>query len=106
MKKSIVTKRDCFLDNTGGNWKNSIYITCRVCKYKNRGTCGDFLVSFDADGIPSLMTADKVRQIFNTEIDKKECLLEMSNLKFITLYDKLISKYSMGKNLCPLLQLI
>mgnify|MGYP003316593878 CR=1 FL=1 len=39
-----------FISNINSNWRNSIYITCSICKHKKESCCDDILASFDADG--------------------------------------------------------
>ena len=105
MEKGNITNKERFLIDTNGNWRNSIYLTCRVCKYIKNSNCGDILVSFDTNGKANLITVANARKIFGTEIDKSECLAEMSNAKFMCLFDKLIQTHTTGDKECPLLQL-
>ena len=44
-----------FLNLTGGNWRNSIYIECKVCKYARTEGCGDYLCVPDENGTPVLL---------------------------------------------------
>ena len=53
-----------FISNINGNWRNSIYTSCRVCKYEKKNCCDDILVSFDADGMPTFMTVTDANYIF------------------------------------------
>lgn len=94
-----------FISNIHSNWRNSIYITCSACKSERQCCCDDVLVSFDADGKPSFMTVTDANFIFATIIDKSECLCEISNGKFICLFEGLIKKQTFPEKGCPLLQL-
>ena len=79
-----------FISNINGNWRNSIYITCSVCKHKKESCCDDILASFDADGNPTFIAVTDANFIFATIIDKSECLCEISNAKFKCLFEKFI----------------
>lgn len=94
-----------FIRNVGGNWRNSIYVTCSVCKNKKQSCCDDLLVSFDSWGIPAFITVSDANQIFKTIIDKSECILEMSNGRCTCLFEELIKRYTVPEKGCPLLQL-
>lgn len=93
-----------FISNISENWRNSIYITCSVCRYKKENCCDDLLLSFDADGNPTFIAVTDANYIFSTIIDKSECLCEISNEKFKCLFERLIVKHTDGKS-CPFLQL-
>lgn len=94
-----------FISNVNGDWRNSIYITCSVCKYSREECCDDMLASFDADGIPTLIMAKDANFIYGTIMDKSECLCEISNAKFKCLYEKYFQKRSNGAlPICPFLQ--
>lgn len=94
-----------FIRNVDGNWRNSIYITCSVCKYEKQTCCDDLLVSFDSWGVPTFISVADANNIFKTIIDKSECILEMSNGRFVCLFEKLIKRYTTAKKGCPLLQM-
>lgn len=93
-----------FISNINENWRNSIYITCSVCKYKKENCCDDILLSFDADGNPTFIAVSDANYIFSTIIDKSECLCEISNEKFRCLFERLIVKHTNDQK-CPFLQL-
>ena len=94
-----------FISNINGNWRNSIYITCSACKNEKQYCCDDVLVSFDADGKPTFIAVTDANFIFATIIDKSECLCEMSNGRFLGLFEGLIKKHTNLESGCPLLQL-
>ena len=94
-----------FISNINGNWRNSIYVTCSVCKSEKQSCCDDMLVSFDTDGIPTVIAVTDANFIFATVIDKSECLCEMSNGRFICLFEGMIKKHTSPEKGCPLLQL-
>ena len=95
-----------FVDNIQDNYRNCAYITCSVCRYKKEECCGDLLASFDSNGIPTLITANDARYLFRTVVDKSECIEEISNVRFMTLFSNFLAKHT-NLNIaeCPLLQL-
>lgn len=94
-----------FLRNINGNWRNSMYVTCTVCKFQKADCCGDMLVSFGADGAPAMIMAADANFIFGTIIDKTECLCEISNAKFQWLFENYLHQHTKAKaSLCALLQ--
>ena len=95
-----------FLNATGGNWRNSAYIECRHCKYEKSELCAeipDLLYAPAMDGTPLLLPAADAEIIFARRLDKSECLLEMSNLRFQELFKQYITHYCDDKTHCPLL---
>lgn len=107
MNKSITHYSNIvkFIENVNGNWRNSIYITCSVCRFEKQEFCDDILVSFDEDGNPTFISVKDANYIFAAIIDKSECLSEISNVKCQYHFEKLINKFTDGEKGCPLLQL-
>ena len=95
-----------FISNINGNWRNSIYITCSICKNDKQSCCDDFLVSFDSEGKATLIAVTDANFIFGTIVDKSECLCEMSNGRFMCLFESMIKKEMSEEKGCPLLQLV
>ncbi len=96
-----------FINNVNGEWRNSIYVSCSICKYAKDVCCNDLLVSFDADGTPAMISAADANYIFGTIIDKSECVCEMSNAKFKSLFEKYFDKHTVDiKEACPFLQAV
>lgn len=81
-----------FIGNINGNWRNSIYVTCSVCKAPKENGCSDMLVSFDENGIPAVITVTDANYLFGTTVDKSECLCEISNAKFYCLFENFFRK--------------
>ena len=96
-----------FINNVHGNWRNSMYVTCSVCKYKQEACCNDLLVSFDKEGKPLLITVTDANYIFGTIIDKSECLLELSNVKFRCIFENFLDQYTHEvTGDCPFLKVV
>lgn len=94
-----------FVENVGKNWRNSIYVTCSVCKNEKQHCCDDILVSFNSMGVPTCVTVTDANYIYATIIDKSECLLEMSNARFLCLFEEVIRRFTKPERGCPLLQM-
>lgn len=95
-----------FLRNINGNWRNSMYVACTVCKYQKENCCSDLLVSFGADGVPAVIMVTDANFLFGTIIDKTECLCEISNAKFRWLFENYLQRHAdSNASLCPFLQL-
>ena len=95
-----------FLNTTGGNWRNSIYVECRCCKYKKPDICAeqaDWLYVSDSEGTPLLLPVSDAKILFSRAIDKSECLLEISNLRFQALFQDYIMLRHHDSTQCPLL---
>ncbi len=75
-----------FLNLTGGNWRNSIYIECKECKYKRNENCGDFLCVPDENGELVLLPICDCNILFARYIDPSECLLWISRPMFREIY--------------------
>lgn len=96
-----------FLCNIRGNYRNSIYVTCTVCKYKKTDGCKDFLVSFNEDGKPAFISVKDADYIFGVMTDKSECMSEMSNAMFGELFRNYIKEFETGKEtVCPYIKII
>jgi len=67
-----------FLNATGGNWRNSLYVDCRVCRI---GRCDhpDFLYVPDEDGGVILLPVRDAEIVFGRMMDMSECLNVISN---------------------------
>ena len=63
------------------------------------------LVSFDENGKPTVVSVVDINHIFSIIVDKSECLLEMSNLRFNCLFDTLLKTHTNPQKGCPLRQL-
>ena len=104
--KTAIKVIHSFLNATGGNWRNTAYIECSCCKYEKADICAhvpDMLYVPAADGAPLLLPVSDAEILFARRLDKSECLLELSNLRFQELFKKYITQYCDDKTHCPLL---
>ena len=97
---------DRFIKCIQKNWRNSVYITCSVCRYRKEKNCDDLLMTFDFSGKPIFITVHDANILFNTIIDKSECAAEISNVKTLCFMNSFIKENTSVKEGCPFLQLI
>lgn len=93
-----------FLNLTEGNWRNTIYIECKACKYEPHECCGDFLCIPDENGMPILLPVCDCKILFSRYIDPSECLLWISHYRFCELYSAWLKTQQTGIDKCPLVQ--
>ena len=91
-----------FLNATEGNWRNTLYIECSVCKYG--GECRDHLFVPDEDGTPLLLPVSDVELLIGRLVDKSECLGLVSNARFAALFHKWMQRLASDPAACPFLQ--
>ena len=94
-----------FLCNIRGNYRNSIYVTCSACRYNKEKECGNFLVSFNKEGVPSCIAVKDADYIFKTITDKSECLSDMNDLIFYELFKNYLKKFE-TEDECPYRKII
>lgn len=58
-----------FLTLTEGNWRNSIYIECKTCKYAPHEGCSDYLCIPDENGALVLLPVCDAKVLFTKYID-------------------------------------
>ena len=103
--KSNIKTIHRFLNATDGNWRNSFYIHCAVCRYEKEPNCGDFLFVPQPDGRPFLLPIHEAETAFGL-IDRGDCLGQMSNVMFGELYKKWLQKACpCSGELCPFIHL-
>lgn len=96
-----------FLRLTENNWRNSMYIECRVCKFFRSpvcANCADFLCIPGEHGEPIMLPVQEAEIIFHRLIDKSECLLVISNVVFRDLYSNYFRRVANKSGECPFLQ--
>lgn len=90
-----------FLNLTGGNWRNSVYIECRNCKYEQHDGCGDFLCVPDENGTPILLPIYDCKVLFSRNIDPSDCLLWISQYRFREIYTAWMKTHQPKPDKCP-----
>lgn len=94
-----------FLQAARGNWRNAVYLTCRICPYGKKGGCGDFLFSVDRDGTPVMVTVHDMEALSCEQVDSDECLAEMEREQFSALYSPWLCWHVQPYH-CPFLTLL
>ena len=90
-----------FLTLTEGNWRNSIYIECKTCKYEPHEGCGDYLCVPDENGAPVLLPVSDAKVLFTKYIDPSECLLWISHNRFLAIYRAWDRRHCAEQDKCP-----
>jgi len=70
-----------FLTACGGDWKNSVHISCREVQ-----DAPGYLFAADRDGQPVIMSIQRFRQLTGTWIDPDECCGHLTETGFEILY--------------------
>ena len=106
MSESIFISSDAhlckFLEATGNNWRNTIYIECGDCQRACSRRCHDLLCAFTEDAVPVIIPEHDATLLWHTTIDKSECLLTMSRARFCELYKGWIMRHIRNPAACPL----
>lgn len=103
--KEIYTNRNLinkFLILTNRNWRNSIYVECKVCQYPRSlfcSKCSDFLCVPSEIGTLIFIPVQDAEIVFNRLIDKSECLLTISNAILQNIYSNYF--HSLIRDDCP-----
>lgn len=73
-----------FLKATQGNWRNSIYVSCKCesCPYTNEPGCEGFFLSAASTGSPIILSAEEFRTYSGESIDPAECCVQISRTAF------------------------
>ena len=95
-----------FTKYSKGDWRNAVFVECKVCKYEKEECSGNLLFVTDPDGVPILLPENIVSELSGEIIDKSECLFEMSNAVFEQFYSNLIVNKCDNPEFCPLKTLI
>ncbi|MBQ3179322.1 MAG: hypothetical protein IJB52_16005 [Clostridia bacterium] len=90
-----------FLTLTEGNWRNSIYIECKTCKYEPHEGCGDYLCVPDENGAPVLLPVSDAKVLFTKYIDPSDCLLWIRHNRFLAIYRAWDRRHCAEQDKCP-----
>lgn len=93
-----------FLQASRGNWRNAIWIECRVCLYKNQ-QCDKYLLTADRTGAPLVFSVEQFRQLTGDMPIKDECIAVLSEHAFEVLYSSWLLWHTDWKYGCCLRQL-
>ena len=90
-----------FINLTDGDWRKSIYIECKICKYEPCEWCGDFLCVPNEKGELIMLPISDCKILFGCYIDPSECLLRVSHYRFRELYGALFKNKQHAQDKCP-----
>ncbi|MFR4062222.1 MAG: hypothetical protein ACLT1I_05780 [Mediterraneibacter faecis] len=88
-----------FLSLCGGNWHNTIYVTCGNCLYDNPCRQSDFLFLPDKKGTPVCLRAEDALVIFPERPEASECLFSLTIRQFRNMYKAYFEQLPEG--MCP-----
>lgn len=71
-----------FLSACGGNWRNTLYISCRERGLDSSG----YLLASDWDGKPVIMAVEQLRRHTGEQIDPGECRGQLTESAFKDIY--------------------
>ena len=71
-----------FLSACGGNWRNTLYISCRKHEPDGLG----YLLASDWDGKPVVMAVERHRRHTGEQIDPGECRGQLTESAFKDIY--------------------
>lgn len=71
-----------FLSACGGNWRNTLYISCREHGLDSPG----YLLASDWDGKPVIMAVEQLRRHTGEQIDPGECCGQLAESAFKDIY--------------------
>lgn len=84
-----VKQYTAFMRACRGNWRNSCFISCIVCKC--RTPCSGYLMSANADGKPVLLSVAEYEAFAMERIDATECRGRLSRSAFEDIYSLYLS---------------
>lgn len=71
-----------FLSACGGNWRNTLYISCQGHRADNPG----YLLASDWDGKPVIMAVEQLRRHTGEPITPSECCGQLAESAFKDIY--------------------
>ena len=94
-----------FLNATGGNWRNSIYVECGNVKCNHYSLCSELLLAFDSEGQPVMFPANMILKMTGLSADKSECLATISLKQFEALFARWLDWRIDTPGECPIYQI-
>lgn len=83
MNLNITKRLYLFLSACGGNWRNTIFVSC-----PEQETSSGFLMAADRDGCPVVMDMELFYQMTEERIDPSECRGQLSKDAFESVYSQ------------------
>lgn len=91
-----------FLQVSGNSWHNALYIECGHCHRAIRSRCCDLLCVFDESAQPLLIPKHDAELLWQTTIDKGDCLAVLNRTVFVELYKSWLFGHLVDPSACPL----
>ena len=90
-----------FLSACGGNWRNTIYISCPSCR-KGPG----FLMAIDRDGKPVIVSIKQFQGAIEEMIDPTECRGHLDRSAFSDIYSRYLLWRLPAESTCMICKLL
>ena len=74
-----------FLQHTGGNWRNAVYVACCNCICPDEN-CSGYLLTADTNGAPFLFPIKLFCEMTGEGIEKEDCVGILSRKAFESVY--------------------
>lgn len=94
-----------FLTACGGNWRNTIFISCQSCPYLSAPDCAGYLLAVDSVGRPVIVEAARFCQLSKLDIDSSECRGHLDRQAFEDVFARFLVWQVSASHQCPLKQL-
>lgn len=91
-----------FLQVSGNSWHNALYIECGRCARAVSQRCSDLLCVFDESAQPLLIPKHDAELLWQTSIDKTDCLAVLRRDIFVELYKSWLFGHLQDPGACPL----
>ena len=91
-----------FLFACGGNWRNTICISCTSCLHQDGVACEGYLMAADIEGRPLFMEAGRLRRLSGESIDPTECRGHLDRQAFEDIYGRYLVWTLRAASPCPL----
>lgn len=75
-----------FLENCGGNCRNTVYVSCGYCLHPCRVECRGCLLTADMDGHPMAISVTRFETITGQGINPSDCVGTLSRYAFDELF--------------------
>ena len=86
-----------------GNWRNAVYLYCGCtpCPYRNRQSCEGFLLAFDSDAAPILLSIELFQRCTGETVDPTACSSSWRLEFFAATFRLYLLWNTTGGNQCP-----
>lgn len=75
-----------FLEACGGNWRNTVYVSCEYCYHPCKAECRGCLLTADMQGRPMAISLKRFEAITGWKVDPSDCIGKLSKYAFNELF--------------------